>query len=91
MSESRLETQLGESLALVKRVKALEKQCAVLSAEIDRQRLVVTAACQWHIMSKYGPEHYLDHEQDLANAVATYEASAPMTTTTDNNCCHFQD
>ncbi len=58
-----------------KRIRQLEHQCATLAAEVDRQRSVVQAAQQWHMLSKYRPEHYFDYEQDLANAVAAYEAS----------------
>lgn len=56
------------------RIRRLESRCVELTAEIDRQRPVVQAARQWHSLSKYRPEHYLDYEQDLAVAVAAYEA-----------------
>lgn len=55
------------------RIKALEKQCATLAAEIDLMASVVTAAQHWHSLSKYRPDRYFDYEQDLANAVVAYQ------------------
>lgn len=57
------------------RIKALEKLNATLAAEIDRMRPVVEVARRWHDLSKYLPEKYLDHEQDLAIAVNNYETN----------------
>lgn len=44
---SQLETQLDDSLALVKRVRELEKLNATLAAEVDRMRPVVEATQRW--------------------------------------------
>lgn len=68
-------TDLKEVAEHDARIRQLEQLNATLAAEIDRMRPVVEAAYQWHSLSKYRPEHYLDHEQDLANAIVTYEAA----------------
>jgi hypothetical protein len=58
----------------VTRIRQLERLNKSLAEQVNRQGKVVSAALQWWSLSKYRPEHYLDHEQDLAVAVAEYEA-----------------
>lgn len=71
---TRLETQLDDSLALVKRVRELEKLNATLAAEIDRQRAEINRRqllCDTAIDVYYGRRH----KHDLGLVIRAYEAA----------------
>jgi molybdopterin synthase catalytic subunit len=50
----------------ITRIAALEKQCATLAAQVDRQALVVDAACVWR-------QGKLKSHDNLVFAVDIYE------------------
>lgn len=63
-------TDLKEVAERDERIKALEKQCAVLAAEVDLLRPVVDAAIEW--------KHYSLAESDndeLLEAITDYETT----------------
>lgn len=58
------------------RIRQLEKQCADLAAEVDRQRPVVEAAqVLTRSLRRHQPESWSGTEEALERAVAAYEAS----------------
>lgn len=58
------------------RIRQLEKQCATLTAEVDRQQVVVEAAQQWRQgWNKRVATKYHELEQMVVRAVDAYEAS----------------
>jgi hypothetical protein len=65
-----LESQLEGSVALAKRIKQLEKQCATLAAEVDLLRPVVDAAIEW---KKYSLAE--SDNDELLEAISDYEAA----------------
>lgn len=58
------------------RIRALEKQCATLAAEIDRMRPVVEAARVFsRSLRRHTPASWSSTEEALERAVTTYEAN----------------
>lgn len=60
------------------RIRQLEKQCASLAAEVDRQRPVVEAAqVLARTLRRHEPASWSGSEELLERKVSEYEASKP--------------
>lgn len=68
--------ELEEVTERDERIRQLEKQCAVLAMQVDKQRPVVEAACNWSSTYDDGAEDglLLEAVTEYYGAIAAYEA-----------------